>query len=195
MKDGQTESIVWDTFRNGNRSAYAQIYFTHYKSLLNYGRRFGLPPEQVEDAIQDLFVELWQYRTTTSPTTSVRFYLLRALRNKLSHHRQGPVFSDVEQLPFNANFVFDQQWEESLDEQDQLGALQKALNALTPRQQEVLYLRFFNNMDYPEIAAVMNISYQAARNQVYLALKAIRQHFPIHWRLVLLLVHLAEFSG
>ncbi|AQG80126.1 RNA polymerase sigma factor [Spirosoma montaniterrae] len=191
-----TEADTWNAFRQGDRSAFAKIYFDHYEGLLNYGRRFGLPPELVEDTIQDLFVELWQYRATTSPTTSIRFYLLRALRNQLSRHRREPLFTDIEHdtLSFTAEFSFEQQWIDSLDEQQQTQALQRALNALTPRQREILYLRFFNNLDYPQIAAVMNLSYQAARNQVYLALKAIREQFPANWRLLLALMQVAWTS-
>lgn len=176
------ETDVWDAFRRGDRSAFAQLYFDHYEALLNYGRRFGLPPEPVEDAIQDLFVELWHYRETTSATTSARFYLLRALRNQLSRHRRAQPFASVDDdhLPFNVEFSFEQQWIDALDEQGQWQALQQALNALTPRQREVLYLRFFNNLDYPQIAETMQLSYQAARNQVYLALKALRERFPVN---------------
>lgn len=193
MKTNQTDTAQWDAFRQGDRSAFAQIYFAHYEALLNYGRQFGLPPERVEDTIQDLFVELWQYRATSSPTTSIRFYLLRALRNQLSKHRQGPVFAEIneEQLPFMAEFSVEQNWIDSVDEQRQGLALQQALNALTPRQREVLYLRFFNDLDYPQIAAVMNLSYQAARNQVYLALKALREQFSVHWRTVIALLQVA----
>lgn len=177
-----SEYITWEAFRRGDRAAFTRIYFDHYEGLLNYGRRFRLPAEWVEDTIQDLFVELWQYRATLSATTSVRFYLLRALRNQLSRHRREPIFTAVkdEQLVLSVEFSFEQQWIDSLEEQSQRLALQHALNALTPRQREVLYLRFFNDLDYPQIAEIMGLSYQATRNQVYLALKAIRQHLPLH---------------
>ncbi len=190
MQATTPESVKWEAFRQGDRSAFAELYFAHYEGLLNYGRRFGLPPEQVEDTIQDLFVELWHYRATLKATTSVRFYLLRALRNQLSKHRHTPIFADIneDRMPFTAEFSFEQQWIDSLDEQQQWQALQKALNALTPRQREVLYLRFFNDLDYPQIAEVMNLSYQATRNQVYLALKALREQFPANWQMLLLLL-------
>ncbi len=197
-----TDTDTWDAFREGDRSAFAKIYFDHYEGLLNYGRRFGLPSEQVEDTIQDLFVELWKYRATTSPTTSIRFYLFRALRNQLSRLRHKPLTTDLtgagpsdSSLLFDVEFSFEQQWIELADEQEMTHALQRALNALTPRQREVLYLRFFNNLDYPQIAAVMNISYQAARNQVYLALKALREQFPAHWRLLIAFVQTAFYTA
>lgn len=197
--DAHTVDIeTWNAFRQGDRSAFAKIYFDHYEGLLNYGRRFGLPSEQVEDTIQDLFIELWKYRATTRSTTSIRFYLFRALRNQLSRLKHKPFATDLtgtlssdDPLSFDVEFSFEQRWIELADEQQKAFALQRALNALSPRQREVLYLRFFNNLDYPQIAAVMNITYQAARNQVYLALKALREQFPAHWRLLIAFVQTA----
>ena len=179
-----SETDLWDRFRQGDRAAYAEIYFTHYEALLNYGRRFTPDIALIEDTIQDLFVELWQYHATLSSTTSVRFYLLRALRNQLSQRLTAPATGTE---AFEVEYSFEQRWIESQEEQEKGRVLQEAINRLTPRQREVLYLRFFNDLDYPEVAAVMGLSYQATRNQVYLALKALREHLPARWRPLLLL--------
>lgn len=174
----------WTRFRQGDREAFAEIYFTHYESLLNYGRWFTPDAALVEDAIQDLFVELWQYHATLSATTSVRFYLLRALRNQLGRRLQSPFrpLDAADGLPFEATYAFEPRWVEAQAKQETLAALRRAINQLTPRQREVIYLRFFNDLDYAEVAAVMGLSYQATRNQVYLALKALREHLPARWQ-------------
>ena len=48
------------------------------------------------------------------------------------------------------------------------------LSFLTPRQREAIYLRFYHDMDYNEIASVMTVSNHAARNLIYEALKLLR---------------------
>lgn len=48
------------------------------------------------------------------------------------------------------------------------------LSFLTPRQREAIYLRFYHDMNYEEIATVMTISSHAARNLIYEALKLLR---------------------
>lgn len=47
----QPDTDLWSNFRRGDRAAFAEIYFTHYESLLNYGRRFTADSAPVEDAI------------------------------------------------------------------------------------------------------------------------------------------------
>lgn len=48
------------------------------------------------------------------------------------------------------------------------------LSFLTPRQREAIYLRFYHDMDYDEIASVMTVTNHAARNLIYEALKLLR---------------------
>lgn len=49
------------------------------------------------------------------------------------------------------------------------------LAALSNRQREIIYLRFYQNLDYEEISEVMNINYQASRNLLSHAIKVLRQ--------------------
>ncbi len=50
----------------------------------------------VEDCIQDVFIELWQYRQGLAQPASVRFYLIKAVRNRLraQYRRDLPFISD-----------------------------------------------------------------------------------------------------
>src|SRR5690625_6672265 len=53
--------------------------------------------------------------------------------------------------------------------------LQQALNQLTPRQKEVIYLRFYHGLTNPEISGVMDINDQCVRNLLSGAIKRLRQ--------------------
>ena len=48
------------------------------------------------------------------------------------------------------------------------------MNALSPRQREIIYLRYFNDLSYEQICELMNINYQTARSQIYSSLKQLR---------------------
>src|SRR5690625_7032263 len=53
--------------------------------------------------------------------------------------------------------------------------LQQALNQLTPRQKEVIYLRFYHGLTNPEISGVMDINDQCVRNLLSGAIKRDRK--------------------
>jgi len=53
--------------------------------------------------------------------------------------------------------------------------LLKALNKLTPRQKEALYLRFTKELDYKEVAGLMDISVEACRNLISKAISTLKR--------------------
>jgi RNA polymerase sigma-70 factor (ECF subfamily) len=63
--------------------------------------------------------------------------------------------------------------EESFIEQQ--NALFKELNTLSPRQKEIVYLKFYNELSYQEIAEVTSLNYQSVRNYMHQALMALRK--------------------
>ena len=46
---------------------------------------------------------------------------------------------------------------------------------LSHRQKEIIYLKFYQNLSYDEVSSIMNINYQAARNLLYQAIKALKK--------------------
>jgi len=49
-----------------------------------------------------------------------------------------------------------------------------ALNSLTNREREVIYMRFFLELTYEEICLELNLSYQVVMNYMHRALKSLR---------------------
>src|SRR5690606_8603457 len=78
---------VWNTFRTGNDEAFIFIYTTYFDRLFAYGMRIVGDEHLVEDAIQELFIDLRNQRGRLSPTDSIKFYLFKCLKRKL--HREA----------------------------------------------------------------------------------------------------------
>lgn len=181
IPDSSTE--LWYAFRQGDEGAFQSIYRLYAADLLNYGRKVTNDVALIEDSIHDLFIELWQSRATLSDTDSIKFYLLRSLRNKITRTRsQDPFFqaSNVDELILN---VDDIGIETKLIKAEELShvhkQLQKSYKRLTPRQQEALNLRFYQHLSNEEIAQIMGINYQSACRFIYTALKSLREAIRI----------------
>src|SRR5688500_7450186 len=78
-----TYDQLWSDFLQGDRTSFEGIYKQYIKDLLNYGYKVTCDRRLIEDSVQDLFFELWQSRGSLSRTTSIKFYLFRALRYKI----------------------------------------------------------------------------------------------------------------
>ncbi|HYH55355.1 MAG TPA: sigma factor, partial [Anseongella sp.] len=81
---GLSEGELWDLFRKGEKEAFDLIYHNYVHLLYNYGIRISSDTVLVEDGIQDLFVEIWQKRATLGATGSIKYYLFKSLRRKIS---------------------------------------------------------------------------------------------------------------
>lgn len=162
----------WSAFRAGNDAAFGEIARRYYRSLFSYGIKFSKDREFVKDCIQDLFLELWAKRETLGDTSFVKFYLLKSLRRKI--HRESARrnwLADEDEMDFDAESTGEISIEQKIIEIETNEELLKDLNQqiilLTRRQQEIIYLRFFENLDNESIAQVMSISKQAVANLLY----------------------------
>ncbi|HUB62374.1 MAG TPA: sigma-70 family RNA polymerase sigma factor [Puia sp.] len=174
MDHAKEDILLWEAFRNGDRDAFATLFRRHYEGLYRYGGKFIDNPGQLEDSIQELFVELWQSKSRI-PVTSVRAYLLKSLKYKIlkTYRRRRSL------LPIgDSQGSFEWSHEDRLiaGERDAENS-KKVLNALdrlSNRQKEIVYLKYFQNLSYEEISEVMNINYQVARNLLYQAIRSLK---------------------
>jgi RNA polymerase sigma-70 factor (ECF subfamily) len=172
MKDLQ----LWQALKAGNKSALESIYRAEAKKLIKYGRKFSRDAQLVEDCVQDLFVELWKNRANLGDTDSIARYLFTSLRRKVIRKIEQTVKKTSSEEPKEYHFEAEIAIEERLINleiaADQKEQLETALKNLSKRQQEALYLKYFAEMDYKDIADVMEVNYQSVRNLVFNALKS-----------------------
>ncbi|AKD58295.1 hypothetical protein SD10_02925 [Spirosoma radiotolerans] len=171
---------LWRRFKTGDERALGELAREHYPSLYNYGLRLTTDSEQVWDTIQDLFLELWVHRESVGNAVFVRTYLLKALRYKLLKTRghQQPVHledSEISKMSFTGSIEEEIIDKELHTEQERL--LHQLMTTLTKRQQEVLYLRFYQNLENHEIAQIMGMERQSVANLLYRTFKELRSQW------------------
>lgn len=173
-------SQLWEQFRRGDSSAFEQIYFQHVNRLYDYGVRITTDTALVEDCIQDLFSHLWEKREQLKSVVSLRSYLLVSIRRriirKLSQGSRTSLHSYEEQPLHSPAFSPDIPREVS---DETLLFLTEAFSKLSDKQKEVLYLRFYNQLSYEEIAEVMSVQVKAVYKLTARAIHGLRSHIKI----------------
>lgn len=169
---------LWQALQAGDKNALSDIYQQQVDALFRYGCQFTADQSLVQDCIQDLFIELWKNRTTIGVTDAIRQYLLVALRRKIIRQlqqqsgRQERAKLAVVQDDYEAAPDFQILQTEEIQAQQQ--RIAGALALLSERQREVLYLKYFEELDYKLIAEMMGINYQSVRNTASAGIKALR---------------------
>ncbi|MGI4886372.1 MAG: RNA polymerase sigma factor [Janthinobacterium lividum] len=181
---------LWDAFRGGEARALAALFEAHYDALYAYGLKLTSDEELVKDCIQNLFQQLWRRRTGLRAVQVVKAYLFKAFRHHLADEAQR--LRQQHALPagldwFEVTYSHEEFLIAEQRDAEQRARLLGALNQLSKRQREALYLKFFDGFSYERIAEVMALNTQSVRNLVFNALKAIRQVMLVALALLCLL--------
>lgn len=178
----KNELQVWKKLKAGNRDAFELLFHTYYNDLYVYGVKFCGDRFLVEDEIQSLFLKIWTNRKKLGDVRAVKTYLWTALRRNLltASERKQREYTNLENHDFQAGFSLSIEEFIIRNEETELlkEELKKALEILSPKQKETLYLKFYEGMSYEEIEQIMGVNYQVARNYLYQGLQKIRKQFP-----------------
>lgn len=172
------ERILWNEFRAGSLEAFTNLYGKYLRPLYNYGKKFSKDTAFVEDCIQDLFVELWKNKAGLNATESPKYYLFKSLRNKIFRELNSnkPLFEAVtEEYNFEIEFSAETNllYNQTLFDQQQY--LHRALQTLTKRQREAIFLRFYENLSYEEVASIMSLELRSVYNLISKAIDALKK--------------------
>jgi len=151
--------------KNGDPGALELLYKRYAGPLYNYGSKFTADKDLIKECIQELFVNLWIRRDFISFPSDVKNYLYKSFRlaifKKAASTGKNEEYLDSESYPFSVTLTI----EDDLiagEENDALKTkLQSTIAALTDRQKEAIFLKFYENLSYEEIAEVMGISVKA----------------------------------
>lgn len=179
------ESVLWNQFREGDQDAYACIMNKYAKPLFNYGYQICRDREIVKDCIQEVFFELWMRRERISQVSSVKWYLIKSVRSRIFKDQGKWNISEKlnDEYMFMVEFNIESRIIQNDDQLDFVNRVQATINNLPPRQREIMYLRFYQDLEFDQICEIMNISRQSVHNLLQKAYKS----FRAEWILILLL--------
>ena len=176
---GEVDDLeIWIEFRKNQKFAFSLLYKRYVKTLYKYGQRLTSDNQLIEDAIQDMFIELWHTRQNLSNPDSVKFYLLSVLRRsifkkiKFSNSQKG--LEDYSEHSLLKVPSVESDFTQAEHASELSYNLHKSLVDLPPRQLEAINLRFFQSLSHTEISELMGISTQSVQNVIQKALKTMQ---------------------
>lgn len=168
---------TWSNFKSGDFASLGILFETHYQELFYYGIKIVAMPELVKDTIQDLFADVWERRKNMASVENIKAYLIISLRRELVRQiakTRKESFADANislQFSFSAeDFLISDE-----ENRNHSRLLSQSMQGLTDRQREVILLRFFHGLEFPEISQVLEMNVQSVRNLLFRSLDKIRK--------------------
>lgn len=171
---------LFAAIKGGDKKALSVLFLRYYDFLKHYGLRIAPSPELVEECIQELFIYIFEAYGRLGDVKQVKAYLFHSLRRRMiekltRERRQKGADRD---LPVLTTIQFSGE-DLHMQEESQRHirqALAQALNELSWRQKEAIYLRYYNGLRTKEIAEIMGVANQTILNTLYQALRKIRKN-------------------
>ena len=174
----------WICMKEGNKNAFLNIYQENYNALFAYGFALSRDKELTKDCIQEMFLEIWNTRTSINKEVlNVRTYLCTWLRRKMSRIQSKTIKEKSFEQYSNGCEHHELSYEELLiafqETEEKKERLLRALNNLTKKQLEIIRLKFFENLSYTEISAKTTLNTRTVYNTIYIAIQRLRESISI----------------
>lgn len=176
MKD----SKIWNKMLKGDKTSLEMIYRTHINVLYDYGRKFSADRGLVEDCIQNLFIDLWNKRENLGQTSSIKAYLMLSLKRRIFRESSNVKKMDFKESDDHVFFDMCLSREEIIimeeNKRKHHAQLEDALDKLTKKQKELLYLKYQQGLSSKSIAKILGINYQSVRNALHRIIRKLQDN-------------------
>lgn len=173
------DHLILKALRDDDEKALSHLFESQYNRLFRSGLKLGADSHIVKECIQAIFKDLWQYRHTLSDIQSFEAYLKTALKRR--------IFKEIKNLQKNRTLdesAFEERtlsvpsYEDILIEQQtqiiEKQQLMAVLEQLTPRQKEIVMLKYFEELTYPEIAKRTSLQIDTIYKILHEAIKKLK---------------------
>ncbi|MEQ9437571.1 MAG: sigma-70 family RNA polymerase sigma factor [Cyclobacteriaceae bacterium] len=186
----ESDAEIWQAFKDGDTQALEYIYSEYVNKMYNYGCQLTTHEALVSDCIQALFTEMIRKRQQLGDTSSIKFYLFKALRRKLMRALKRELkqvsFSDlVRSEGFNVQNDTEAKFIQQEFSDQQKSIIANECNKLPAKQKEALLLYFYEGLSYQEIAETLGMTRtKSARALIYRAIHSLSNQLQ-HYKEVL----------
>ncbi|MBE9469494.1 MAG: sigma-70 family RNA polymerase sigma factor [Bacteroidetes bacterium] len=163
--------LLWAEIKKGNSEALSEMFYKYYDDLFFYGKKFTNDNNRIEDTIQNVFIKIWEYRNKNYSVDYVKTYVFKIFRNELIRKKNKLTFSSL--LQSNSNCLdknFSISCEDLIIEKEtrseKKALISDLLKNLSPRQKEIIYLKFYLNFSNTEISNTLSINKQSVSNML-----------------------------
>ena len=165
---------------DGDVTAFDQLVLAYDPPLRAFARRMLHEADLANDIVQDVFVWLWEHRTTVRPQGTLRSYLYGAVRHRALHVLRRARMEEACAFQLDPAFgipgmgVPEPGTAAATERRELAAALTRALLTLSPRVRQVALLRWRDRMSRAEIAGIMGVAVPTINNQLTQAARLVR---------------------
>lgn len=189
--DDHRRSIIknWKLLVEGEKQGLYTCFNLFYDDLYRFGLSLYRDPELIKESIQNLFIELWAIRDKLANVGNIQQYVFTIYKRIIYKTHQKSFSNDPDRkLPLEEveeemlsvksyeSILIASQEDEYLKKR-----LKHALTKLTPRQKEIILMRYFECLSFKDIADKTLLTERTVYNTLHSAISALRENLLFIW--------------
>ncbi len=168
---------LWiEKLRNGDHSAFENIFKTYHKDLVRYSTNFIGDINAAEDIVEDCFYWLWDVKESINIKNSLRSFLFSVVTNKClnymkknNHQKQYEEYIRSITIRKEINYP-----EVNLISKELSVTIQEAIDNLPEQCRKIFLLSRNDDKKYEEIATMLDISINTVKKQMNRAISKLK---------------------
>jgi len=166
----------------GDEKSFNELFALYRNQLYDYLLKVTKSQIISEEVTLDIFIKIWNGRDFLYKIDNLDAFLFRVAHNKAIDYLRMAKRSRLQQMEIWTdlqNLASQDSSDERIIKLETELELQKSINKLSPKRQEVFRLSREENLTYDQIAEKMKISRNTVRNHISAALNFIRGNISI----------------
>ncbi|SMC58418.1 RNA polymerase sigma factor [Pedobacter nyackensis] len=161
--------------KQGDDDAFEEIYHLYSHRLYSNLLKLVKSDDLAMDLLQDLYIKLWNNRSSIDVDKSIRSYLFSIAKNlAIDFFRRAARESNLQNHLITVGTELYNHVDDVLFHKETAVVLNKAIMALPPQQQKIFNLCKIEGRSYQEVALILGISPATVGNQLVKALRSVR---------------------
>ena len=175
---GQTDDELLILLQKGNERAFTAIYDRYHKLLYVLAYKYLKDNDTAKDAVQQIFLKLWESRSLFSIHINLRNYLYTMLKNHLLNEiRNNYTALEKNYELAQETIEYENEILSKLEEKEMTEQLYRAIDSLPEQKKAVCLYKLKDSLSNQEIAEKMQISIPTVKTHYSQAIKLLREHF------------------
>lgn len=154
---------------------FTDIFKQHEYKLYTLALVLTKSDQYAKDIVQDVFMKLWENRNHIHTIANMDAWLYRLTENKVidflrktaaDKRLRDALWTNMQQMV--------NETEETVSSREYCQVIEKAINHLPPQRKRIYRLSKEQGLNYCQIATELNISRHTVKNQLFLALRTVR---------------------
>jgi RNA polymerase sigma-70 factor (family 1) len=169
------ERLLLGKLKNDDQSAFTIIFTKYYSDLVRFSFGFTRNSDSSEEIVQEVFLKLWENRSTLDIHTSLKSYLLKNVQNRsIDSLRHATITNKYAAVVLDHPLLSQNDTEDYILFSELEASFNQAMENMPALYAEVFRLSRIETLNYQEIASKLKVSVRTVEVRISKALSLLR---------------------